>query len=132
MNEDNPKTINIELINYIDRLVNKIQCSIESNCKIWEINLAALRKEWELEHKNLILRYETSENLKLIEKEAIDKHFEDINGLQNRMDKLSSTFVTTENFDRILNDRLRSVWTIVSAISMILISAFIAHLFGKL
>lgn len=94
------KSINVELIDYIDRVVHKIQCSIDGKCEVWQMGLGALRKEWELEHRNLINRYESSEREKAVAKIEVDRHFETINGLQARMDKLSESFVTKKEFDK--------------------------------
>jgi hypothetical protein len=98
MPDDIPKTINVELIDYIDRITNKIQCSMDGKCEIWQLGLSALRKEWELEHRSLVQRYEASEAAKALAKIEVDRHFEAQNNMQNRMDKLSDTFVTKKEF----------------------------------
>jgi hypothetical protein len=127
-----PQTINIGMIEYIDRVVNHLKSIIESKCEKWDLGLNKLRTEWKLEHTNLIQRFESFllqyENNNI----EIEKHFERINELQNRMDKLSNTFVTKETFDEkmksanMFRDSLQIImWSLI-------IGAFIAHIFGKL
>jgi hypothetical protein len=132
--EDEPQNsliISLPAIEYIDKTKKTIDEKIAAKCTEWQMGLSALRKEWELEHKNLIQRYEESEKAKSLAKIEVDKHFENINSLQNRMDKLSDTFVTKDAFETEIEGRMKNIWTTLSAISLVLIGTFIAHIFGK-
>jgi ribosome assembly protein YihI (activator of Der GTPase) len=103
---DDSTNFKIGGIGYIDRVIKTLNEKIESKCSIWELELSgvgkeleSLRREWILEHKNLIQRFESEQEFKSSEKIEVDKHFERINELQARMDKLSMTFLTTEQVD---------------------------------
>ena len=114
-----PRTINVDLIDYIDRAIHKIEIKIDGKCDVWRLELAVLRKEWELEHKNLIQRYDASEHIKSIEKLEVDRHFERINGLQALMDKANETFVTKSDF-KDQTDSLKT-WVTGCLVSLVLL-----------
>lgn len=90
----------INIKNFIDEKAEYVINYVNSKCELWQLVLDGLRTEWQLEHKNLVQRYETSENAKAIAKIEVDKHFESINSLQTRMDKLSASFISKENLKK--------------------------------
>jgi chromosome segregation ATPase len=101
-----PQTINVRIIEYIDRTIKTVIEKIESKCDTWRLELSglrleltSLRAEWRLEHQNLIQRFETFVSQYNENNISIDKHFERINELQSRMDKLSTAFMTADQVD---------------------------------
>jgi hypothetical protein len=116
-----------------------IEEKIGAKCELWQVSLERLRAEWALEHKNLIQRFEDSEKAKALAKDSVDRHFETINTLQQRMDKLTVTFVSKEDhialreeFDRKISDKMKHVWTVVILVLSVLAGAFVAHVAGKI
>ena len=110
-----------------------------SKCELWELALAGLRAEWTLEHKNLIQRFEASENAKILAKGEVDRHFEISNNMQARIDKMTTTFPTKEDlaqvrveFERRLDEKMKNIWILIMSISATLISAFIMHVVGRI
>jgi hypothetical protein len=112
--------------------IQKIDSDIEAKCKLLDSEINTLRTEWRLEHANLIQRYEESERSKAIAKIEVDKHFENINSLQARMDKLSETFITKEDAQTLFSNYTKNTWISNAAIWALILSGFIAHLFGKI
>jgi hypothetical protein len=125
-----PRTISFEPIDYTDRLVKGIRDEIESKCSVWKLELTnaksdilALRREWQLEHTNLIQRLENERQNKQVEKNEVDKHFERINELQTRMDKLSMTFQTNEQVNSKIEVALAGQTKYFAILIIIIISA---------
>lgn len=131
-NTEGDNCISVNIQNYVEDKITSVKDSINNKCELLQISLNGLRSEWTIEHRNLIQRYETSENAKALAKIEVDKHFETINGLQTRMDKLTENFVTKEDFTKTIDDRMKVVWATVASISFILFAAFIAHIAGRL
>ena len=116
-----------------------IEEKLSAKCELWQISLEKLRAEWTLEHKNLIERFENSEQAKALAKESVDKHFDAINNLQQRMDKLTVTFVSKEDhvalrdeMSQQVDSKMKNVWTVVIVALGALFGAFIAHVAGKI
>lgn len=112
-------TINILISDYIAEVAERLNHKMDHECEVWNLGLSALRKEWEMEHKNLVFRYESSEREKATAKVEVDKHFETINGLQARMDKLSENFITKTEFKSQI-DSLKA-WITGGLISLIIL-----------
>jgi ribosome assembly protein YihI (activator of Der GTPase) len=126
-----PHTIQFETTEYIDRVMKVADKDLNARCEKWALELAGLRNEWRLEHRNLIERYETSERLKEDAKTAVDDHFKRINDLQVRMDKLQTQFVTSEQVDRRI--KTATVYAFSIAIALIgVLGTVIVALIGKL
>jgi hypothetical protein len=95
-----PDTIQTNIRDIINEKYKDLNDRIEAKCTLWNLALSGLRSEWLLEHRNLIQRYEASEQAKALAKTEVDRHFETINSLQARMDKLSDSFVTKDEFKK--------------------------------
>ena len=98
------------IIDYIDRIVKFIFAEVDSRCKLWtaelvqlRTELTGLRTEWNLQHINLIQRFESFVAQYEVEKKANAEHFVRQNDMQNRMDKMAVNFATTEQVNQMIS-----------------------------
>jgi transposase-like protein len=124
-------TIQFETIAYIDRVKKEFEKDLNARCEKWNLELDGLRNEWRLEHRNLINQIDTAEKIKATDKIEVDKHFERINDLQARMDKIQTQFVTKDAVDQRIKTYLAYSFGISIAIISIL-GIIIGVLVGKL
>ena len=98
-----PQTINVRILEYIDRTIKSVETKIESNCDVWRLELGGLRNEWVLEHRNLVNRVDSFIEQYERNNTEIDKHFLRSNDLQQAMNNLQKTFISNDK----LEDKLR-------------------------
>ena len=136
-----PQTISVRLLDYIDRVARSIEAKLNSNCEAWQLELSVLRlelnglrNEWILEHKNLIQRFESFIKQYESDKYQTAEHFERINGLQGRLDKISGSFLTSEMVDTKIELALakQTKYTLVVLALLAVAGGVIAALIGKL
>jgi len=87
-----------------------IQSMIDSKCDLWNVEsekvyaeLAALRREWIAEHQNLIQIVDSNESNRIKDAQTDKEHFERINSLQVRLDKLTETHCNKIEVDQVVN-----------------------------
>jgi hypothetical protein len=136
-----PSTINVRLLDYIDRTLKSIYEKIESKCDVWRLELSnlrlelvGLRNEWKLENTNLIQRFESFLKQYENDKAQTVEHFDRVNNLQGRLDKMTTTFQTSEMVDAKIELALakQTRYTLLALALLAVAGGIIAALLGKL
>jgi hypothetical protein len=129
-----PQTINVRILEYIDRTIKTIEAKIESKCDIWRLELSGLRNEWKLEHLNLIQRFESFLKQYEADKIQVQEHFDRQNNFQVRLDKITETHLTAKDVDGRIELALarQTKYTVLVIGLLIAAIGIIAALLGKL
>lgn len=113
--------ITIDLHEYMDRLLSNLRLEFDLKLSAMRGEMSALREE-----------YKKSEKQVNEAKSDVDAHFDAVNNLQARMDKMSQTFLTSKDVDEKiklavanmsgLGIQVKVMWVLLTALILMILS----------